>query len=237
MITLLSQYIKYFVILCFLLIAKSSLAQVDQVQLNIDQIIKKFNNSNRRLRWDAVSEIIEIGYPAGKSLLSALNSEDNNICSSAAIALGDINYKPALNPLIQNLKSRPPFVRWSIAYALGELHDDKAINPLCDCLNDENISVRVQAARALVNLGPKVIPDVLHKFAELQNSYRGEVAVIYTLSHLGTDSVDQLFIALNTKDNECHRISPLALGQCDDPRVVDHLIKGLGDDDPIVRKE
>ncbi len=68
----------------------------------------------------------------------------------AAIALGKIGDKRAVDPLIQVLKGKDwPVVRCAAAGALGELGDKRAIGPLTQASNDSEINVRLAAENAL----------------------------------------------------------------------------------------
>lgn len=74
---------------------------------------------------------------------------DSDIRSKAAVALGDLGDRRAVEPLIQALNDEDEEVRWEAADALGKIRDERAVDPLIRALNDEHEDVRSSAAEAL----------------------------------------------------------------------------------------
>ena len=68
------------------------------------------------------------------------------------MALGELNDKRAVEPLILALKDDDPFVRLDAAHALGDLNDDRALDSLRAALKDEEPEVRKAAASAITKL-------------------------------------------------------------------------------------
>ena len=93
----------------------------------------------------AVNVLVKIGESAVEPLIHALKSK----CGNAALALGKIGDKRAVEPLIRALNDEKRYVRECAAEALGELRDERAIKPLTRVLNDEDEQVREAAKNAL----------------------------------------------------------------------------------------
>lgn len=89
---------------------------------------------------------------------------DCKLSWEAAKALGIINSKRAVKPLINSLlQGRETEQRAAAAYALGLLADERGIDPLVKVLNDPSIDERVRghAAEALVHAGDARAVDQL----------------------------------------------------------------------------
>ncbi len=61
--------------------------------------------------------------------------------------------EPAIQALLDGLKSQSPKVRSSCAWALGRIHDRRTIPHLQAVVKDQNETVRLEAARALLGMG------------------------------------------------------------------------------------
>ena len=92
-----------------------------------------------------------------KSLFEALKYKDSNtVRSFAAKALGEMG-GPAVEPLIEALKSEVCYVRQQgVAKALGEIGDGRAVDPLIRALEDENWLVPLEASVALKKIKAKI---------------------------------------------------------------------------------
>ena len=92
-------------------------------------------------------------------LIQQLKSEDAEIRSSAAFALGRMSgsAKSAIPSLIPLLKDSDAKVRWFAVYALGRMGESarSAIPNLIPLLKDSDTYVRSSAAEALRKLGYK----------------------------------------------------------------------------------
>jgi HEAT repeat protein len=76
--------------------------------------------------------------------------ESGNTPEEAAIALGNIGDRRAVDALLKALEDRDSFVRQYAARALGQIGDIRAVEPLIVALhNKDNDSVQESAARAL----------------------------------------------------------------------------------------
>lgn len=92
-----------------------------------------------------------LGESAFELLISALNDENANLRSNAAILLGMIKDYRSVEPLITALKDSEWNVRRKAAEALGEIKDRRAVEALISALRDVD-GVRLAAAKALTQI-------------------------------------------------------------------------------------
>jgi HEAT repeat protein len=87
-------------------------------------------------------------------LIKALADEHHMVRADAAMALGDLGDKRAVEPLLTLLNSAPgDSVRMAVVVALGALHDRRAIGPLETLLKTEkNENIRPQIEQSLERL-------------------------------------------------------------------------------------
>ena len=105
------------------------------------------------------SKCVEIGAPAVKPLLWSLEYDDEYGRAEAALALGKLGSKRAVDPLCACLKDGALGVRQAAAKAVGEIRDARAVGPLIAVLGDSNVLTRGAAAEALGRIGdPSVGP-------------------------------------------------------------------------------
>lgn len=84
-----------------------------------------------------------------ESLIDFINKGERNSAWRSSIAIGIINDKKAVLPLIESLKSNNPVVQDYAARALGWLQDERAIEPLKSLASNENRNVRDSAERSV----------------------------------------------------------------------------------------
>lgn len=102
-----------------------------------------------------VSNLENIAHTGSKRacqrLLALINARDESVRTDAVLALGRLNYQPAVRPLIRLLLTDgSAFMRRFAARALGQLQNPGAEKPLIQALlKDKAGDVRSNAARAL----------------------------------------------------------------------------------------
>ncbi|MDY7013200.1 MAG: HEAT repeat domain-containing protein [Cyanobacteriota bacterium] len=85
-------------------------------------------------------------------LVSALNDPEALIRTEAAAALGQVNYPPAVPPLIRATNDSELDVRKAAINSLGKMGDRAALEPLEAALNDEQDVVRILAKLAIAQI-------------------------------------------------------------------------------------
>src|SRR5262249_7653836 len=104
--------------------------------------------------------------------------------------------------LARALSHIDPLTRSRAARALGHLRDAAAIDPLVSALKDADESVRVDAADALVSVGPAIVPPVVRRVMSVTALHRDEYrAVLKVLESI----LPQLDAAALTPLVECLR--------------------------------
>ena len=145
--------------------------------------------------------------------------------------------KPAVKPLIADLRDNDPLVRSQAVQALGVIEDPRAVEPLIVVLNDKDPLIQRQAIKALGRIKDRraVGPLIL----VLTNSDRKpyvRMSAAEVLGMIGDDSaVDSLIAALRDDHWEVRAHAAEALGSIKDPRAVEPLIASLKDQDATVR--
>lgn len=101
------------------------------------------------LRWKAAEALTQIGTESVPYLINALENPDEDVRWKAAISLGEIGDRRAIDPLISLLGDEDRFVRSRAAYALG-IMGELVIQPLAEVLSTEkNPDLRLGAVMAL----------------------------------------------------------------------------------------
>jgi HEAT repeat protein len=88
-------------------------------------------------------------------------NEDENVRRCAAVGLGHLGDRHALEPLLAALEDADWPLRHSLAEAFGYLGDQRAIEPLIKLLRDRRDEAVLQAVQALGKLGDaRVVPEL-----------------------------------------------------------------------------
>ncbi|MCP4347794.1 MAG: HEAT repeat domain-containing protein [Desulfobacterales bacterium] len=130
---------------------------------NSDTIIQLFVDSLKD-NDPAVREIAAIALgKAGtdspnviESLVSALNDQNENVCLSAAEALGNSGNLDAVEPLVAALKEKNTFIRMKAVKSLEKIGETTAIKPLIEISRAASLQVSDAARLAVIKiLSPK----------------------------------------------------------------------------------
>ena len=89
---------------------------------SIELLISMFNDKNEQVQQYAMTAVWNIGEPAVEPLIQALKSQDPNIRICAAIVLGKIGDKRAIEPMKQLLNDTDERVRIESQKAYSELN-------------------------------------------------------------------------------------------------------------------
>ena len=97
----------------------------------------------------------------------------------SASELGLIGSKDAVPSLIKALQQdQDPEVRVSAAEALGQIGLEDAVPALIKALQDEDIDVRLNAARALERMGKDAVPALVQALQDEDTSVRRDAAKV-----------------------------------------------------------
>jgi HEAT repeat protein len=145
--------------------------------------------------------------------------------------------KPAVKPLIADLKDNDPIVRSHAAQALGVIKDPRAVEPLIAILNDEEPLIQRQAIKALRKIDdPRALNPIITVLNDKNRESYVRMSAADALGRFGDFSgVEALVAALNAEHWEVRSHAAKALGRLKDPRAVEPLIESLQDEDATVR--
>src|SRR5215475_3525127 len=172
----------------------------------------------------------------GERVRQLLKSEDGQVRSSAAEALGEIGAEQAVAGLIEALKDLDGQVRWSAAYALGEIGGEQAVAGLIEALKDlDNDLCRITAS-GLGKIGGEQAVAVLIEALKDQDILM-RLRAAYALGEIGGEqAVAALIEALKDQDSQLRWHAAYALGEIGGEQAVAVLIEALKDQDRYVRE-
>ena len=210
------------------------------------RIIKQFNqaretkNANRLIELLKFDETLEGG--AGKSLeelgdlaveplIGALQNSDQVVSNRAALLLGNIRDRRAVEHLLHLLRGSDES-KISASYALGEIGDSNAIEPLFEAATQNiNPDVRVAAGHALFQLGDSRANNVLMEALRLSPSLFFIANAIGTLAKTGDPKVIPLLISyLDHQHDDLRSLAAEGLTKIGEP-AFDALIAVINSDE------
>ena len=160
----------------------------------------------------AASALASVGSTAIPALLGALKQDAWIGRRNAAWALGAIDDRRAVEPLVQTLRDREPAVREQAAWALGAIDDSAAVQPLVGSLKDDDYRVRKQSAWALGAIDDnRAVEPLVGALADQQADVREQAA--WALGTLGDSrALAGLIGALRDTNPGVRRQAAWALG-------------------------
>ena len=117
-------------------------------------LIDALHDSTPEVRGSAADALAKVEDPqAGPALMEQFNREgDDDIRQLIAIALGAVNYQPAIPYLIQALSSSSEMLRLCAAWALKDLRAQEAKQPLERALEHETDSYTVDEMKKALTI-------------------------------------------------------------------------------------
>jgi HEAT repeat protein len=104
---------------------------------------------NDEFKDDAINALVELGAPALPRLIAALRDKDDNVRTSAVLALGRIKNGDAIAPLIGMLEDQDWFTRLTAAAALESIGDERGREAIKPLLKDPDMVVKMRVERIL----------------------------------------------------------------------------------------
>ena len=229
--------------------------QTLEIQKNIKSVAPLFrlagntySNSIREASIKTCSRIIEAekqkqayntGEASKEELDNLLNlfikslSDENEVAQiNAAILLGELRDKRAVEPLMERTGRGRYKLRTALISALGKIGDNRAVDPLITAAGTRNKKVKMSAALALGSIGKpgdKRIIDTLLILLRNKNSEAGNVA-FKSLLRIGDKSCakDLVLMVDNGNPDIRHRAIEL-LGFLGDEAAIPSLIRKSGE--------
>lgn len=204
----------------------------------IEALLQFLGHKLRSVRMEAaevLKEVDDLSFIPIPRLLEGLSSTEWQRREGSARALGNLQVKEAVEPLLNALKDEIPSVRQEAARALGLIGDPRAVKPLLQALQDEEVSVRAAAVEALGEFDdPEIVEPLIQALGDKDKKIRAAAA--YALGKIGTpEAIGPLSRALKDEDDAVRAEAAEALGKIEVPESVEPLIQALYDEDSLVR--
>ena len=186
-------------------------------------------SQNGYYRKKAAQALGKIKSPeALEPLLEALqHDKEFDVRRDAAEALGEIGDSSAVNPLISALaRDGDSAVRSYSARALGKIGAPKAIEPLIIAFGKEGPYVRDEVILALGNFDDQRVVEPLRSALRDEESRVRRNAII-ALKQLGEMGVEPLIEIINDKQAYARMDAAYALGEIQNNRASQTLLKAL----------
>lgn len=175
-------------------------------------LFSRLESSNENTRKSAVKDVRRIGTPLVPELLRRLAGLDSRAAYAAAIALGVIKDRRAVEPMIWTLSRSPSFgVRYAAIWALGRF-DDRRAAPILK--------------RYALKGDPRSRVSHLVRFRALQSLQAVDEAA----------GVEAWVRTYRDKVENVSWRAPSFIGYVRDPRATGALIKAFEDGSPKIRK-
>ena len=154
----------------------------------------------------------------------------------AAMQLGEIGDRSAVQPLIQTLKDREAQVRLAASEALGKLRDRQAVDSLIAIVRDPNVMVGLSVVEALGNIGGEKAVEILLRIAQ-ERERPLSLGAIQSLGTAGGDrSIQALTTALTDRARDVRWVTALTLAHLKNPQTLAPLIDALPQADRELRR-
>ncbi|MDP8230456.1 MAG: HEAT repeat domain-containing protein, partial [Candidatus Gorgyraea atricola] len=215
----------------------NSLGQIGDERA-VDPLIELLKGNDYYPGAAAVTALVKIGEPAVNSLVESLRDSNYNIRERTATILDRLNWipqtqketihyyiakrnwdalvkigEPAVNPLIELLRSPRHAIRKATATALGQIGNERAVNPLIELLRSPRHAIRKATATALGQIGDERAVDPLIELLK-DTDWSIREATATALGQIGDErAVDPLIELLRSRRYAIRKVTATALGQ------------------------
>lgn len=169
--------------------------------------IEQLDSEDVRQRLQARTTLLNMGEAAVDALVQMLGRNTPFGSAEAAIVLGEIGDRRAVEPLVVALQTGNMLVAQNAAQALGEIGDRRAVEPLIRALQTRGGLIMLWAITSLGQLGDR----------------RAVAPLIAVLDAVESDSLRYTVIR--------------ALGEIGDPRAVEPILAYENDPSRHVRRD
>jgi HEAT repeat protein len=184
----------------------------------IDRFLAIFSDEDERA---GVSPLTRVDPSVFEGLAKLLGDEDRRLRREAALALGILGGRPAMDGLVQALQDPEPSVREAAATAIGKVgttEDGKALIPL---LADESEAVQSRVLRAIGTLRVKEAGPALVEMYEGARRRKWAMRTLEALSRIRDPNQEGLFRTLvQDPDPERRRLAIEGLARVADQGLL-----------------
>ena len=171
-----------------------------------------------------------------QQVMEALQGKDSQARAEAITILGELQYEPALEIMIDLVDTVDPGTRYIIVQALGRIPDARAVPALLKALRWDDIFTRAAATGALIQIGEPALDGLVTALRDQNKAVRRASAKAIGKIGITTDNaITGLSVALLDVDNSVRRFAAEALGRLGDKNMVPELAEVLDDRDPKAR--
>jgi HEAT repeat protein len=207
---------------------------------SVKPLIDAFDHNDYDIRQKAVNTFgPSNSKQVVKQLIEAVKNKNSSWLKrfNAAVALGRMKSKEAVEPLMEVLADRNPKVVYGAVIALGQTGDANALEPLIERLKSKDKIMRFRCAEALGLIGNKEAVEPLITALEDEDARVRQYAA-QALGLIGSPKAeDHIITALKDEDRIVRQGAAEALGQIGSNKSVEHLIAALRDEDETVRQK
>jgi len=164
----------------------------------------KDNEEDIYVRLEAAAALAAYDNDEGWAFLrQSLQSEYLQVQLETIIVLSEIPKPQSQTALISVLldESKDNEIRSGAAWALGEFHSTDSANALIQVFNSTSLEIKIEAARALLRIGPSQVPSIVLAMNEAETSRRDGIA--WALARMDGFSPEQLL--KNSPDDNMRR--------------------------------
>jgi len=199
-----------------------------KIEIPFETLVADLHGSDWTKRCDAARLLGQSKDPrAVDVLLPDLKDSNWKVRRNAAQALGALKSTKAVDGLVEALKDRTATVRQRAAVALGRIKNPDTIPALVGAVIEEkdgtHFNVNEGAYQAVRKFGKKAGPALMEALGAKQNVY-----LVKLLADSKYDVGADFFISLaGSSDPSMRRVALTALGNFNEPHVIDFLLETL----------
>ncbi|RZN62915.1 HEAT repeat domain-containing protein [Methanonatronarchaeum sp. AMET6-2] len=183
--------------------AANSLAWMDDTDA-VWMLIERMKGLNGESKGGQWGDLLKI-------FIKSLESDNTYVKMDAALALGRIEDKRAVKPLIGVLDDPDKDVRKNAAISLGAIGEEEAIQPLSKLLEDNEPEVRREAVNSLGQIGGEEVKPLLIKAVEDKNEAVREQAILGLSDYLGEEVMKTIVGGLSDEEDTVREAAAFSL--------------------------
>lgn len=190
-----------------------------------------------QVNLSVVAVLRGIGPPAVPALVKALDNENDDVRIQAISALGNVRQHVDLAVWRNALQDSHPNVRWYAARAIALSKTPATVDALIPVLQDPDMKVRIEAAKALGEIGDiRAIEPLIDALPNGQMDLPLKYAIGMALAKFGEPSVKALLKRVDSLDENGRQMVGIAIRETDASSTQSLLLECLKNDHWEVRE-